>query len=674
MKCDSEIPRWHENFRRRIGALASSLDFPDFTFSVILLIIHSILWPYRGLVHDAKLYALQAINHSQGGKFAHDLFFAFGSQDSFSLFSATIGPLVALMGATNALWVAYMASSMLLIYGEVRLIRRIIPDRLLGDLGIIALVALPLPYGGWEVFHVQESFLTARLIAEGFALIGLDAALQDRKLKAFGFVLGSIALHALMGVSALLVVLGILLWHKLHLKKEIYVIFSMLIFILGLLLILNWESIRPLIPYMDAKWLSAVRNANYQCFPSQWRLIDWYRIIGCIAVCVAAGRWLVPKAKVMVRMIILVGIGGVISTIFGEYSSIPLLLQGQGYRAFWLVEIVTLPLGILLIRRLFSGESVYGKWAALGVFIFLGDPLFLYCEIVPFSLTNLSIYWIFLGITAVLCLHKPRVFDRITIRYALPACCLALLTLLSLLSVGVLIQTGVSERLDPIETAYFVGNNSCRTFLFTIAVLVVAGVSWLIHKWRKQGLVWAVPLWIILSAVPLVVQNSIPYRASFQRGYKDVRFIAETIKKDRGAQALDVNDQIYWPMHSDLIWFDLNSNSYYSFFQLAGALFSNELTIEGQRRAMLARPFEVSWLKKNPSYSKYQDVMLANLNATLHEPAVRREDVLRLATDKTLDWMVLDQGFDGLYSATNKSVFVYNCSKIRQTATGKSGK
>ncbi len=673
MKSDSEIPKWQDNFRNRIAALASSLDFPDFTFSVILLIVHSILWPYRGLVHDAKLYALQAINHSQGGKFAHDLFFAFGSQDSFSLFSAAMSPLVALLGAANALWVAYMASSMLLIYAEVRLIRRIIPDRLLGDLGIIALVALPLPYGGWEVFHVQESFLTARLIAEGFSLIGIEAALQDRKLKALGFVLVSIAIHALMGVSALLVVFGILFWHKIHIKKEIYVIFSILLFILGLLLILNWEWMRPLIPYMDAQWLSAVRNANYQCFPSQWRFIDWYRIIGSIAICVAAGRWLNPKAKLMVRMILMVGIGGLASTVFGEFSNIPLLLQGQGYRAFWLVEIVTLPLGILLIGRLFSGESVCGKWAALGVFIFLGDPLYLYCEIVPFSLANLSVYWLFLCITAVLCLHKPRVFDRITRWYALPACCLALSTLLSLLSVGVLIQTGISERMDPIETAYFVGHNSCRAFLFTMAVLFVAGVSWLINKQRKQGLIWSILLWIILSAVPLVAQNSGSYRARFQLEYRDIRFIAETIKKDRGSQAPGVNDQIYWPMHSDLIWFDLHSNSYYSFFQLAGALFSNELTIEGQRRAMLARPFEVSWLKKNPSYAKYQNVMLANLNATLHEPAARREDVLRLAMDKTLDWVVIDEGFDGLYSATNKSVFVYNCSKIRQTAAGQIG-
>jgi hypothetical protein len=57
MKCDSEIPKWHENFPIRIAALTSKLDFPDFTSSVIILILHSILWPYRGLVQDAKLYA-----------------------------------------------------------------------------------------------------------------------------------------------------------------------------------------------------------------------------------------------------------------------------------------------------------------------------------------------------------------------------------------------------------------------------------------------------------------------------------------------------------------------------------------------------------------------------------------------------------------------------------------
>ena len=139
---------------RRLLDLGSRLNFSDLAFASVLLALHSVIWPYRGIVHDATLYALQALNTARDGKFAHDLFFAFGSQDSFSIFSSVMGPLVSLLGLKNAFWLGYMASSALLFYAEVRLVRSLIDDRNLANLGLVALATVSLPYGARDAVQV----------------------------------------------------------------------------------------------------------------------------------------------------------------------------------------------------------------------------------------------------------------------------------------------------------------------------------------------------------------------------------------------------------------------------------------------------------------------------------------------------------------------------------------
>ena len=50
-----------------------------------LALLGNALWmPYVGIRHDAPLYAAQAV-HAADGRFADDLFFAYGSQSQYSL-------------------------------------------------------------------------------------------------------------------------------------------------------------------------------------------------------------------------------------------------------------------------------------------------------------------------------------------------------------------------------------------------------------------------------------------------------------------------------------------------------------------------------------------------------------------------------------------------------------
>src|SRR6476660_6630176 len=59
---------------------------PALLFAV-LWALNAIKFPYGGLIHDARLYGLQAQNHASGGAYSRDLFLRFGSQDQFTPFS-----------------------------------------------------------------------------------------------------------------------------------------------------------------------------------------------------------------------------------------------------------------------------------------------------------------------------------------------------------------------------------------------------------------------------------------------------------------------------------------------------------------------------------------------------------------------------------------------------------
>src|SRR6266849_4127255 len=88
-------------------ALARLADKPWALF-VILLAVNTIARPYSGITHDTRLYSVQVLNHVEGGAYADDLFFRYGSQDEYSLFSRLAAPLVSALGVQTAFFVLYL--------------------------------------------------------------------------------------------------------------------------------------------------------------------------------------------------------------------------------------------------------------------------------------------------------------------------------------------------------------------------------------------------------------------------------------------------------------------------------------------------------------------------------------------------------------------------------------
>src|SRR5688572_6594290 len=95
----------------------------------LLLVLNAAARPYLGIVHDARLYSAQVLNQLDAGCYADDLFFRYGSQDQFSLFSRLAAPLAGLLGVEMSFFVLYLVFNTLFLLALKRFIERLIDDR-----------------------------------------------------------------------------------------------------------------------------------------------------------------------------------------------------------------------------------------------------------------------------------------------------------------------------------------------------------------------------------------------------------------------------------------------------------------------------------------------------------------------------------------------------------------
>jgi hypothetical protein len=655
---------FHGNVNAQILKIGSKLDYSNISFTAILLALHSILWPYRGIVHDARYYAFQALNNAKNGQFAHDLFLEFGSQDNYSVFSYFMGPLVAWMGLDVAFWLAYMAASALFIYATVRFFRSLIPDHSLANIAALALLAIPILYGGSGSFRIHENFFTARLIAQGLGILGITAIYRKCPYQALGFALASVAFHPIMGISSFLVIMAVLLKDRLQTRLAICTVLLLLLATLLCVALFKWDSIRPWIA-RDDLWFTLVKHRAFTCFPLKWRFVDWYRMVGSIAIIFGCNGWLTPRAKALTRIIAWTGIAGIISSVMGDFLACPILIQGQGFRAFWQIQVLALPLGFLAMNRFSSGFSAWSSWAALGIFIFLGNPFFVSADSDYLAITTFQI-GLFLFVSAFFLFKKIACHRSRSLSVLL--CSLIMVAGLSLAITGGIIHANAQYETGIGSIAHSVTKLSSRTFVFMLTLWILSVVLSII-KTPRSVTAFSLSVWLSVSLVTFMTQQSPEYGERLHPGYKDVQFIGDAINKNLHKSGQSLKDaQIYWPECPELIWFNLQANSYYSYSQTAGVVFGKETILEGLRRAALVKPFEVSRIKQSkPPLNEYAQKRLAFLNATIYEPDPTKKDLFRLANDRKIDWIILNIGFEGLYSATNQSVYIYDCSKIRRT-------
>lgn len=533
-------------------------------FVVSLLIAG--LWlashPYRGLTHDARLYSIQALSHLYPNIFQNDIFFMYGSQDDYTLFSRLYAYLIGWLGLENAMRVVVGVGHLIWLYASWRISALLFfPKRLVF---LALLVTLPGAYAT-SVFSYGEMFATARIIAEALTLASLAATLAGRPYLACMLLLLAVTQHPLMAFGGILLLA--LFWSIYILPKVSlrHIFVAVVILLVVTSLIFNFTNLFwRLVNVMDSEWLALIRQRNSYIFVSTWPLRDWNLLV--LNFCLLAAAWYLNRdvlsrlflAGLMLGLMAFLAIG-----ITDQFWHSQLLIQAQPMRAFWLIKW----LAVLAFASLLSFRE-NGHWV----------PLLFFAA--WFAQDNIG------GLIAtaafILSVRQPKQLPFSRLIWLVP-----IVAVLSWI-----IAKLAAMSLDMGDIAEQAPNNRVMFMSFNMGDLAVLFgafmVGVVIFLWRQHNAVRASQRFhalLVFSAFSCFgfglfhfMYNSAKPQLYFS-GNK-TEYLPKTFSSKIPNQAI-----VYWQDDIVKTWFLLGRSSYYSKVQSAGALFSRLSTMEMKRRA-----------------------------------------------------------------------------------------
>jgi hypothetical protein len=623
-----------------------------------LLLLSAIFRPYGGLIHDACLYALQCVHRTTPGLHADDLFLKYGSQDNYSAFSLLAGPLVQCVGVPAAFFLLYLGGSACWIFAVQRLLPAL-QGRSLAALGaMIYVVVNPLPFGGYQIFQVNETFLTPRLWAVALVLLGLERLLRGRQASSLAWIALSMVLHPIMGFS------GLCIWvlHQLPSRLRPRTLLLGAAFVAaGIVGVLAYQPLgTALFGHMDDEWRACVTRANSYSVPSAWLLTDWLAIANAFAI-VAAGRTFLswkPSARRMLDAIMLLAAVGLAIGLVAPWLPYKLLIQGQAYRAVWLLQFVQLPVLFALVGGLAKRRlSSIGQMAAIVV-------------LCSFALATMTVPQIAAGVLLAagaygwsLAAHELDPSRSRVLRWGSVA--------------ALLVSAGISAAsyaaAYPILLDWLAPLARVAAVPLVVGPLVAFGTAACLllamNARLRAGAVFttaAVGGWLGIQSVFFLVPTSSLYESLGVEQAGNAALV-EAYLANQPAEG-EGTPVLYWPIGPlDSVWLELGCNSFYSIPQTAGNMFNRGTAIEGRRRAMLAAQFELDvrqdWLRSDADGLGRQ--IHRNFGHSDAEPTV--SDLIRLCAEEDIDLVILPRRFDGWHAATNGELYIYDARRIRES-------
>ena len=202
-------------------------------------------------------------------------------------------------------------------------------------------------------------------------------------------------------------------------------------------------------------------------------------------------------------------------------------------------------------------------------------------------------------------------------------------------------------------------------------VLVVAAILMRVgEEWRNRSTWWIAAACLLVQTVFFVFPETDFYAEHCTRYRADLKRVrAELDAKRDPAAPLPT---IYCNLGClDYVWLDLHSKSYFDWWQAGGFMFRREMALEGQRRACLVASFEVERFRKTEiDMSEGEKESVGRFFKTdFSKTHVTQQDLARLCREPNLDYVLIEQRFEGLYSAQHGRLYLYPCQQVR-TALG----
>ena len=331
---------------RNLGAIAGAL----LGLAIVLYIRR-----YGGINHDAPLYMGQALEQRWPAIFGNDLFFAHGSQGSYTLFPWLLGLSFDWIDPPSAFLWGSLAAILLFAAAGWYCLSGLLPkgQRYWAWLGVLC---LPSMYGRTIIFSYHEPFLTPRPIAESLCLLAIGLLARGRYALAIASLACAGVFHPLQAIAAALVIWP---WLVMQDHRWLHAAWGAIP-----ILLLAFAGIAPfdgLLRQVDAAWLAELRQFTGQLFVTEWPIAD-QTLVGFDAM-VLAYSWRVLQGRFgawCMAALAGVAVGMAGSLVLVDWLHLVLPAGLQLWRVHWLAHWLAMAaIGVLVFRDV-SAKDISG--------------------------------------------------------------------------------------------------------------------------------------------------------------------------------------------------------------------------------------------------------------------------------------------------------------------------
>ncbi len=581
-----------------------------------------LLWllnhPYQGVWHDARIYGLLAAHWLNPVAYAGDLFFSFGSQGSFSLFTPLFGELVRWLGLDRAAWWVTLGGGLMWIGACLALARAMLGTGFAARFGVFLGAVAVISYSpNGSTFVIGENFATARSWAIPLGLVSVAAMAAQRQGWALAVSLAATALHPLQGVWSLMV------WVLVRIRAPAALILA-LFPVAGVVLLGVINLDLPLLRVMTGDWLEfALGSAHDIVFkpPLQTRLSVYF---GALVALWLGARQGSEAGRALYLRLLMIGIGGLGLALVASYIfPIEIVVQGQAWRVMallipmaavavidvgrraWLSSVAgRLLVGIVAVLASMGAHEVLGALCALGVASLMPNDWIGRIE------AWIGHWWRWLG--GVLVVFALSVVPNILAAWEIAG----------------------SQWLNP----WWAGAESLQGLVsggsWHLAAILALVIGWLggddlAGMARKRVTIFALMLIGLVTVVTLYHWD----RRLWQTRIEQACYLDASCPPHSFRQWVAPGSVVFWPERELTVWFELGTASFFGPVQGIGKVFSSAKYYEWQRRQ--------AWVAAGT-------------------------DPRHLCADSIIDWVVRPVPVHGLPPrATMRYAYLYDCADLR---------
>ncbi len=319
---------------------------------------------YLGVAHDGVFYAAQAVARLSPEHFRHDLFFAYGSQGDFTLFTPLYAWLATHLEFTEAAMLLVAIAHVAWFAGVVLVARHALGPSAMWPALVLICGATGL-YGPDRTLSYGEGFATGRVWAEAISIWSVLAAVRGRRLAAFALAALSLAMHPIMGLGGLLFV-GLWLLDR---RRLAFVVAAGIVSagIAGIMLDPALAS--RAFAVMDEAWYRMVLDRAPYVLITEWKSADLNEAACLLAVLAAAAGTMRGDMRRICLVALGVGGTGLGLALAASLTQHALLVQLQPWRVLWLIRIIAALAVVELLRELWPRDKAYRllmAWLAIG--------------------------------------------------------------------------------------------------------------------------------------------------------------------------------------------------------------------------------------------------------------------------------------------------------------------